>query len=827
MCGISSGNGGDATPSRQQPIRPAGKHRPRPSGVLPCIARRVAAAVVVAAAAIILIGASAAPAGAPRGWSVTPSPNPRVPTGQLFWVSCLSAHSCMAVGTYVKASGIGVNLAEQWNGTSWRILPTPNPSGTAVNGLFGVACSSSSACMAVGASTTTTGTARALAERWNGTRWTIQPTPNPRPGGAFLNGVSCTSASACTAVGSSNAGALAERWNGTRWAIQATPNPSQGGGSLSGVACTSASACTAVGGSNAGALAERWNGTTWRIQPTPNPAQGGGFLTSVACTSASACTAVGTSNAGTLAERWNGTRWRIQPTPTPAGAQFAFLNTVACASPSTCTAAGAYINHSGAFQTLAEHWNGTAWHRQATPNQGPSLLIGLACTPAAACTAVGYSATNQSPGVLVERSAGATWRTQAAPNPEGAASSSLNSVACASRSACTAVGATTSRSRTVATLAEQWNGHTWRIQPTPSPAGGGALNSVSCASRSACTAVGGTASGRVLAERWNGTTWTIQHTPNPAGSVQAFLLAVSCTSPSACIAAGAYSTTSSQSGPVRSLAEQWNGKSWTILPTPNPRGAVQSFLGGVSCTSPPACTAIGEQHSATGIVHTLAERWNGNTWTIQHTPNPPRVQFASLAGVSCTSASACLATGGSDQGTLAERWDGTAWRIQHTPNPPGGQNILLASVACPAPSACTAFGFDETSSGQHLTLAERWNGRTWRIQPTPPIVAADIGLPAVACPTLSACAAVAGYTNNGPNLTLAVLWNRPNSGSQPATSHPAVRHGLTLACTPSPLSIAASGWQPNPAQPSHRSLAQGLNRTSPRRPGTPGWCVPI
>jgi hypothetical protein len=276
------------------------------------------------------------------------------------------------------------------------------------------------------------------------------------------------------------------------------------------------------------------------------------------------------------------------------------------------------------------------------------------------------------------------------------------------------------------------------------------------------------------------------------------------------------------------LAEQWNGKSWTILPTPNPAKAVQSFLNGVSCTAPSACTAIGEQHSAAGIVHTLAERWNGTTWRIQPTPNPPGVQFASLASVSCTSGSACLATGGSDSGTLAERWNGTAWRIQPTPNPPGGQNIFLASVACPAPSACTAFGFDETSSGQHLTLAERWNGRTWRIQPTPAIVAADIGLPAVACPTLSACVAVAGYTNNGPNLTLAELWNRPNSGSQPATSHPAVRHGFALACTRSPLSIAASAWRPNPAPASHRSPAQGLlNRTNPRRPGTLGWCPPI
>ena len=120
------------------------------------------------------------------------------------------------------------------------------------------------------------------------------------------------------------------------------------------MSCTSASACTAVGSSGAGPLAERWNGTRWTIQATPNPRQGGGELNGVACTSASACTAAGNSNTGNLAERWNGSSWSIQTTPNPAGAQFTFLNTVACASASACTAAGAYINSSGAFQALAE-----------------------------------------------------------------------------------------------------------------------------------------------------------------------------------------------------------------------------------------------------------------------------------------------------------------------------------------------------------------------------------------------------------------------------------------------------------------------------------------
>src|SRR5258708_11491701 len=209
----------------------------------------------------------------------------------------------MAVGTYVRTSGVGVNLAEQWNGTSWRILATPNPPGIAFSGVLRVPGSAASACTAVGASTSRPGASQAVVERWNGTSWRTQTTPNPPQGGGFLNGVSCTSSSAGTAVGTSNAGTLAERWNGTNWHIQATPNPSQGGGGLSGVSCMSSSACTAVGASNAGTLAEQWNGTRWRVQTTANPPQGGGFLTSVSCTSPSACAAVGGSNASPVAAR--------------------------------------------------------------------------------------------------------------------------------------------------------------------------------------------------------------------------------------------------------------------------------------------------------------------------------------------------------------------------------------------------------------------------------------------------------------------------------------------------------------------------------------------
>lgn len=79
----------------------------------------------------------------------------------------------------------------------------------------------------------------------------------------------------------------------------------------------------------------------------------------------------------------------------------------------------------------------------------------------------------------------------------------------------------------------------------------------------------------------------------------------------------------------------------------------------MSCTSASACTAVGDySNSATRV--TLAERWNGTTWSIQHTPNPP--QGGILNGVSCPSASACTAVGGSSNSTtgvtLAEGWSG-------------------------------------------------------------------------------------------------------------------------------------------------------------------------
>lgn len=338
--------------------------------------------------------------------------------------------------------------------------------------------------------------------------WTIQPTPNMPPAGA----VSCRSASVCTAVGNVGRATLAERWNGTSWSTQPTPNPSNTGffdDWLSGVSCAAAKACTAVGGELLGplqhgfipnsfaTLAERWNGSKWSVQSSAAPSHTFtaphnrvGFvvhqnsLDGVSCATRATCTAVGSrltitalgSTGGPLVEHWNGAAWRTQRTPS---LQRASLNAVSCPTPTSCIAVGG---------VMAERWNGSAWKVEPTP-PGDNNLFAISCTATNACTAVGQDGNGQT---LAERWNGTAWTIQAAPVPTGTTSSALSGVSCASASSCTAVGDYVNSSGNQLMLAERWNGLAWSIQHAPLPKGAtsSALSGVSCASATTCAAVG-------------------------------------------------------------------------------------------------------------------------------------------------------------------------------------------------------------------------------------------------------------------------------------------------------------------------------------------------
>lgn len=349
-------------------------------------------------------------------------------SGALNAVSCPSATECIAVGSgSTSSSGNGLTLAERWNGTRWVVQTSPNPPAAVSASLAGVSCTSSIACFAVGSWTAASGHTFVLAERWNGTTWMRQTMPNPGEGfNPRLSGISCASVTACIAVGtytnsSGQPMPLAERWNGKRWALQSPAGPPFT--RLTAVSCTAASACTAVGYGSPSGIAERWDGTTWTLQKTPGLGDmaSGGF-DSVSCASATACTATGSADLGggvpvQLADRWNGTIWVVQATPNPGA--FVDMAGVSCPSRTDCTAVGYDFNfNTQANETFAMQWNGTIWALQRTPSAtdaSQQVLLGVSCSSAAACTGVGSSNVAGQTHTLAVRWNGTSWSLQRTP----------------------------------------------------------------------------------------------------------------------------------------------------------------------------------------------------------------------------------------------------------------------------------------------------------------------------------------------------------------------------------------------------------------------------
>lgn len=361
---------------------------------------------LTAGAGVILCAVlwSAAPSSASTVWRVQAVPAPSNSTGELLGASCPTAGVCMAVGfSSVKGTGAQSTLAELWSGGHWAIEPTPSPGGSGPNQLTAVSCLSATDCTAFGLYSSPTAYENTLVEHWDGSSWTVQPSPNPAGVTvAELDAGSCAAPTSCTATGLYDKGGqevpLAEHWNGSTWTIQAVPLPAGAtAADLSGgVSCPSATDCTAVGAAkipglpaNTQPLAERWNGTRWTVQATVTPA--GAYnpaLRGVSCTSDKHCTAVGgflnsSDNVEeSLVERSDGTTWTSQADAAPANT---LLDGVSCTSVTSCTAVGG---------DSAEHWNGATWTLQPTPiphntTKGVSLL-GLSCRSATTCTAVGY-----------------------------------------------------------------------------------------------------------------------------------------------------------------------------------------------------------------------------------------------------------------------------------------------------------------------------------------------------------------------------------------------------------------------------------------------------
>jgi hypothetical protein len=538
-------------------------------------------------------------------------------------VSCSSATACIAVGHYLPAgttTTITSTFAELWNGKTWSLRTTQNPASKVNLELSGVSCISATACTAVGS-----GAAGPLAESWNGTAWSIQPTIAPTGSGESLDSVSCQSAISCVAVGSYYSPrhyyTLLEYWDGKTWAIEGgTLLRSSGPDSLS---CTSRVSCLAVGGFS-NDHAERWNGGSWTAERTVHTTKESS-LVAVACVSTAACIAVGQKEindggAAALGEAWDGTSWSLDATTTPYSPVQSSLGAVSCPSATFCMAVGAA---GGPYQFLAEDWDGTNWGVVKTPTwpnntAEPYGLSAISCVSAKFCMAVGALGSAAWDGTSWTALETAGWG---------------SAVSCASPTFCMSIYTNSE---------DIWNGTSWTTLPmVPLPtwksdASGGQLSGVSCASATACTVVGwydnAHTPGSMLADSWNGTSWSIETTPIVVQTYQKETLAsVSCTSGLDCTAVGTHDV----HNVLTTLGATDNGTALS-LDASAPSTGTPGNLTSVSCISGTDCDAIGNDGQTVPVV----EHWNGSVWSAGTISSP------GISSISCASSSTCAVVGG-------------------------------------------------------------------------------------------------------------------------------------------------------------------------------------
>ncbi|HEY3831121.1 MAG TPA: hypothetical protein VGO03_02400 [Acidimicrobiia bacterium] len=692
-----------------------------------------ASACALVAAALVANGT----AGASPSWSTVASPNAvGVQRGERSAISCVSATDCLAVGDTWGLFG-PATAAEQWNGTQWTPMSTPDLGAGWTSTLSGVACAQANHCFAVGGKSLHVNQvppAFPLLEQWDGTRWSVETVPLPGVAtSTWFGGISCGAPTSCIAVGgydTSNheSGRLIEQWNGTTWSPVSSPSPSaRHDSSFSDVSCFGSGNCTAVGGEvdatgHEQSIAEHWNGTAWSIEALPTGADFGGVitcpdvwhcmtvggstaafasgghwtvidppsgsptLTGVACVTASDCVASGvahaTTSGGAAMMRWENGTWSRDAVTSP-GSTYDTLYAVACAG-HACQSVGE-VSGPG---PLYRRGQGTSWIQvKAEPTIGkvPSDLTAVTCPASTTCIAVGSSSTAPQPTPFAAKWDGTSWRAIAGTSAGVTADEGgeLDGIACFSATNCLAVGRT--EIAPTRAFALRWNGTHWArlTVPLPSGASSTALRDVACISATDCTAVG-SADRRALIDHWNGTAWSVQGASVTKNAAE--LDAVTCPT-STCIAVGAMSASG------RMFAVQATGGTWSAMPMPSAKVETPN-LEAVSCASPQWCMATGLFEIDFGGATTAgAMRWNGSAWTNVSVAQPPDNNYEEMIGVVCTSSSNCWGVGSDDAGALIDHWNGTAWSTTSAPPPTSGNTTFnLAAIACTGPSPCFAVG---------------------------------------------------------------------------------------------------------------------------------------
>jgi hypothetical protein len=305
------------------------------------------------------------------------------------------------------------------------------------------------------------------------------------------------------------------------------------------------------------------------------------------------------------------------------------------------------------------------------------------------------------PAVTQTPVCGLRWRTAISPNP-GAQGDFLASVDAVSADDIWAVGSTLSNGIST-TLTMHWNGAQWSTVPSPNGIlEHNRLTDVDAVSANDVWAVGFASRQEGIFEatrkfvlHWNGTDWSLVTTPYQGGTD--LLNGVDAVSANDVWVVGAHGDPAGMGGYVM----HWDGTNWS---TYHPTGAILYTVSGTSASDVWAAGASG-----------VMLRWDGFNWYPVSTPNPGGSGYT-FTGVEALSANDAWAVGystGAADRPFAMHWNGTQWSLTELSGVPGGSTRLQGVVGV-STNDVWAVGYGTPGNpAPVLTLIEHWDGTQW------------------------------------------------------------------------------------------------------------------
>ncbi|MFI5271439.1 MAG: hypothetical protein ACHQ4H_00205 [Ktedonobacterales bacterium] len=238
------------------------------------------------------------------------------------------------------------------------------------------------------------------------------------------------------------------------------------GASLFAVAAASRQNAWAVGAKGTRASIVHWDGRSWADTLLPAFGATSSTLTAIAAAGPADVWAVGRADLAPLILHWDGTTW-TRVAAAPVAANSGLLSALAIAGPEDVWALGSAVrSQNGTPYTIAEHWDGRAWH--VAPAPPGRTIIGAAngIGPGSAVIAATASANSQQ----LARWDGQAWRLL--PVPGGV---SMQAIAGGAGGSIWAAGSYWPQGANwAAPILERWDGNTWSPADISQPEARGA-----------------------------------------------------------------------------------------------------------------------------------------------------------------------------------------------------------------------------------------------------------------------------------------------------------------------------------------------------------------